>query len=58
MKLILTMANETRLWINPAQIVKMERTPEGRFFIYLINGEIYEIDRRLASAVENYFENR
>lgn len=57
MKLILALANDSRLWINPAQILKMERTVEGRYFIYLTNGEIYEIDRRAAGAVENYFEN-
>lgn len=55
-KLILAMNNDTRLWINPAQIVKMERTLDGRFFIHLTNGEIYEVDRRMAGAVENYFE--
>ena len=55
-KLILAMNNDTRLWINPAQIIKMERSPDGRFFIYLTNGEVYEVDRRMAGAVENYFE--
>lgn len=55
-KVILSMANDTRLWLNPNQIVKMERTPEGRFFVFMTNGEVFEIDRRAAGAIENFFE--
>lgn len=55
-KIILSLANDSRLWLNPNQIVKMERTPEGRFFVFMTNGEVFEIDRRTAGAIENYFE--
>ena len=55
-KIILSLANDSRLWLNPNQIVKMERTPDGRFFVFMTNGEVFEIDRRDAGAIENYFE--
>ena len=55
-KSILSLANDSRLWLNPNQIVKMERTPDGRFFVFMTNGEVFEIDRRTAGAIENYFE--
>ena len=57
-KLILSLANDSRIWLNPGQIVKMERTPEGRFYVYKSKGEVLEVDRRAAGAIENYFEYR
>ncbi|MBQ8586947.1 MAG: hypothetical protein IJ453_02560 [Oscillospiraceae bacterium] len=57
-KIILSMANDSRLWLNPNQIVKMERTPEGRYFVFMTNGEVFEIDRRTAGAIENHFQNQ
>ncbi|MBQ4565905.1 MAG: flagellar FlbD family protein [Oscillospiraceae bacterium] len=57
-KIILTMANESRLWLNPGQIVKMECTPEGRYYVFMTNGEVFEVNRRAAGAIENYFECR
>ena len=57
-KIILSLANDSRLWLNPNQIVKMERTPEGRFFVFMTNGEVFEIDRRTAGAIENHFQNQ
>lgn len=55
-KLVLNLPNGNRAWINLAQAVKMERTPDGRFFLYMINGEVFQISGRDASTVENYFE--
>ena len=55
-RLILNMIDGGRLWINVAHIIKMQKTPDGRYFIYLVNGETYEVDHRTASMVENYFE--
>ena len=52
-KLILSLANDSRIWLNPGQIVKMERTPEGRFYVFMSNGEVFEVDRRAAGAIEN-----
>ena len=52
-KLILSLANDARIWLNPGQIVKMERTPEGRFYVFMSNGEVFEVDRRAAGAIEN-----
>lgn len=57
-KIILSLANDSRLWLNPNQIVKMERTPEGRYFVFMTNGEVFEIDRRTAGAIENHFQNQ
>ena len=57
-KIILSMENDSRLWLNPNQIVKMERTPEGRYFVFMTNGEVFEIDRRTAGAIENHFQNQ
>lgn len=34
----------------------MTLTPEGRFFVFMTNGEVFEVDRRTAGAIENYFE--
>ena len=57
-KLVLAMPDGGRVWINLGQMIKMEKTADGHYFIYMINGEMYEIDRSSARMVENYFEGR
>ncbi len=57
-KLVLGMPDGSKVWINLPQILKMVKAPDGHYFLYLLNGERYELDRRTASAVENYFEGR
>lgn len=49
--------NGGRIWLNPQQILKMEKTPDGRYFVYMPNGEIFEIGSRAASNLEDYFED-
>ena len=57
-KLVLTMPDGAKVWINIPQMLKMEKTPDGQYFLYLVNGEMFRIDHKTASMVENYFEGR
>ena len=42
-KLTLTRVDGTRVWINMSHILKMEKTPDGRYLIVLVNGEVYPL---------------
>jgi hypothetical protein len=55
-KLVLRAEDGSSVWINVNYIVKMTKTREGNYYIYLLNGEKYLIDHRTASAVESCFE--
>ena len=55
-KLVLKAKDGSSVWINVNYIVKMTKTIEGYYYIYLLNGEKYLIDHRTASAVESCFE--
>ena len=55
-KLVLTMPDGTKVWINIPQMLKMEKTPDGHYFLYLVNGEKFLIDHGTARTIENYFE--
>lgn len=55
-KLVLKAEDGSSVWINVNYIVKMTKTREGNYYIYLLNGERYLIDHRTASAVESCFE--
>lgn len=57
-KLVLPMPDGSKVWINIPQMLKMEKTPDGQYFLYLVNGEMFRIDHKTASMVENYFEGR
>lgn len=57
-KLVLELPDKTKVWINIPQMLKMEKTPDGHYFLYLVNGDMYEIDHKTARMVENYFEGR
>ena len=57
-KLVLDLPNGEKVWINLMQMLKMKKTPDDRYFLYLVNGEVYEINHRTARQVENYFEGR
>ena len=55
-KVVIETHNGERIWINPRCVVKMIRDRHGRYFIYLINGDIYEVGRREASTLEDFFK--
>ena len=55
-KLVLKAKGGSSVQINVNYIVKMTKTCEGYYYIYLLNGEKYLIDHRTASAVESCFE--
>jgi hypothetical protein len=55
-KLVLRAEDGSSVWINVNYIVKMTKTREGNYYIYLLNGEKYLIDHRTANAVESCFE--
>lgn len=57
-KLVLDMPDGGKVWFNVPQMLKMEKTADGHYFLYMINGEMFEIDRRTARDIENYFEGR
>lgn len=57
-KLVLEKKDGTKVWINLVHMVKMEKTPDGRYYLYLINGDVFEISHSTARFVENYFEGR
>ena len=55
-KLVIEVPGGKKIWLNIMQMIKMERYPDGRFFVYMINGEIFEIDHKSARIVENCLE--
>ena len=57
-KLVIELPDKGKVWINLPQILKMEKTPDGHYFLYLVNGEMFELDHSTARMVENYFEGR
>ena len=52
------MPDGSKVWINLPQILKMVKTPDGQYYLYLTNGEQYLLDHGEARDVENYFEGR
>ena len=57
-KLVLSLQDGSKVWINIPQMLKMVKTPTGEYYLYLVNGESYQIDHGTARMVENYFEGR
>ena len=57
-KLVLEMPDGGKVWINVPQMLKMEKTADDHYFLYLVNGDMYEISHKIARMVENYFEGR
>lgn len=57
-KLVLTLNDGTKVWINIPHMLKMEKRPDGCYVLFLVNGESYEIDHSTARMIENYFEGR
>ena len=55
-RVTLELADGRTIWLNPRLMLKMEKTPDGRFFVYMVNGETYEIGRKEAGRVEDFFE--
>lgn len=56
-RVVIEFPDSKKVWINPQHIIKMEKSADGRYFIYVTNGEIYEISHRVASSLESYFED-
>ena len=56
-KLVLAKPDGTRVWINLFQVLKMEKLPNGRFYLFLINGEVFEINLDSARIVEKFLED-
>ena len=56
-RIVIETPNDGKIWLNPQQILKMEKTPDDRFFIHMVNGEIFEVGKRTAGKVEDYFED-
>lgn len=57
-KFVKKMPDGSKVWINLPQILKMVKTPDGQYYLYLTNGEQYLLDHGEARDVENYFEGR
>ncbi|MBE6793107.1 MAG: hypothetical protein E7534_06410 [Ruminococcaceae bacterium] len=55
-KLKLEMPDDTTVWVNMLQIVKMQKDAAGRYFIFMSNGEVFEINHSAAKRVEECFE--
>ena len=56
-RVVIDTPNKGRIWLNAQQIGKMERIPDGRYFVTMVNGQVFEIDSRTASNLESYFED-
>ena len=57
-KLVIDLPDGSKVWINLPQMLKMEKTPDGQYFLYLVNGEMFKIDHSTTRMIENYFEGR
>ena len=57
-KLIIEKRDGTKIWINPAYIIKMEKDLNDNYFIFLTTGDVFLISRSTARDVENYFQGR
>ncbi len=57
-KLVLSMSDGTKVWINLEQMLKMTKTPDGNYYLYMVNGEKYQIDHSTARVIENCLEGR
>lgn len=57
-KLVLEKEDGTKIWINIPHLLKMEKTPSGTYYLYLVSGERFEVSHSTARMVENYFEGR
>ena len=56
-RIVLTKKDGNKVWINPMHVTKMEKTPDDRYFIFVTNGEVYQIDGKTARNLENSFES-
>ena len=56
-RIMLDTVNGGKLWINAYQVVKMELTADGRYFVYTITGEVFEVDKREARRFEEFLED-
>ena len=56
-KVTIKLQDGSIVWLNRALVVKMRKAPDGRYFVYMINGECYEIDNKQARLVEDVLES-
>ena len=46
----------TVIWLNIYNMVKMIKDQQERYFIYMLNGEVFQIDKSNARKIENMME--
>lgn len=56
-KLILNKPDGTKIWVNMLLVVKMEKLSDGKYFLFLLNGEVFEISQDSARTVERFLES-
>ena len=56
-KLILELEDGTRVWLNMFQMVKMVKTPDGKYFLHMSNSEVFAISYKDAKRVEGLLES-
>lgn len=56
-KLILNKPDGTKVWVNMLHAVKMEKLYDGKYFLFLLNGEVFEISQDAARTVERFLED-
>ena len=50
--------NGVKVWLNLETIIKLEETPDKHYYIFLVNGEWFEIGSREADKIKEWFEKR
>ena len=56
-KFVLELKDGTRVWLNMYQMVKMIKTRDDQYFLYMSNGEVFPITYREAKKVEELLES-
>ena len=57
-RIILSVGDGLKVWINPLHIIKMVKNQKGQYYIHLVNGDTFEISYREAKNIEAFFEER
>ena len=56
-KLILDLADGTRVFLNMFQMVKMVKTRDEKYFLYMSNGDVFPISYHEAKKVDRLLES-
>ena len=57
-KFVINLEDGAKVWLNIQQLVKMIKTPDDRYLIYMSNGDVYAITYKEARTVENLLEGK